>query len=110
MKTVYENKIINCQEQSAVKLRDGALIIKTTVNRFDSIKPSKLTYGIMIEDTEVRAIPAERDKLKIKIVGGEEAKKQLFKADFNFQSLGIGGLDKEFAEIFRRAFNSRRYP
>lgn len=28
----------------------------------------------------------------------------------NFQELGIGGLDKEFNEIFRRAFNSRRYP
>jgi len=24
--------------------------------------------------------------------------------------LGIGGLDKQFSEIFRRAFNSRRYP
>lgn len=28
----------------------------------------------------------------------------------NFQELGIGGLDKEFSEIFRRAFNSRRFP
>jgi vesicle-fusing ATPase len=28
----------------------------------------------------------------------------------NFQELGIGGLDNEFNEIFRRAFNSRRYP
>lgn len=28
----------------------------------------------------------------------------------NFEALGIGGLDKEFNEIFRRAFNSRRYP
>lgn len=24
--------------------------------------------------------------------------------------MGIGGLDKEFSDIFRRAFNSRRYP
>ena len=24
--------------------------------------------------------------------------------------MGIGGLDKQFAEIFRRAFNTRRYP
>ena len=24
--------------------------------------------------------------------------------------MGIGGLDAQFAEIFRRAFNSRRYP
>ena len=28
----------------------------------------------------------------------------------NFQELGIGGLDAEFNEIFRRAFNTRRYP
>lgn len=36
--------------------------------------------------------------------------KKIFKKDFNFQELGIGGLDREFEEIFRRAFNSRRYP
>ena len=36
--------------------------------------------------------------------------KQIFKKNFNFQELGIGGLDREFQEIFRRAFNSRRYP
>lgn len=24
--------------------------------------------------------------------------------------MGIGGLDEQFAKIFRRAFNSRRYP
>lgn len=60
------------------------MIIKTTVTRFDSLKPSKLTYGILIEDTQVKATPSEKDKLKIKIVGGESEKRQLFKADFNF--------------------------
>jgi vesicle-fusing ATPase len=34
--------------------------------------------------------------------------KEIIKDDF--KSLGIGGLDKQFKEIFRRAFNSRRYP
>lgn len=35
----------------------------------------------------------------------------LFKTnDFNFQKLGIGGLDAEFADIFRRAFASRVFP
>ena len=29
---------------------------------------------------------------------------------FNFEELGIGGLDKEFAQIFRRAFASRLFP
>ena len=28
----------------------------------------------------------------------------------SFQELGIGGLDEQFAKIFRRAFNSRHYP
>ncbi|KAL8433285.1 hypothetical protein ACSSS7_003969 [Eimeria intestinalis] len=30
--------------------------------------------------------------------------------DFSFQKLGIGGLDKQFSEIFRRAFSSRVFP
>jgi vesicle-fusing ATPase len=30
--------------------------------------------------------------------------------DFDFKSMGIGGLDAEFNAIFRRAFNSRVYP
>lgn len=36
---------------------------------------------------------------------------QLFKAkDLNFEKLGIGGLDQQFGEIFRRAFQSRVLP
>lgn len=36
---------------------------------------------------------------------------QLFKArDLNFEKLGIGGLDAQFSEIFRRAFQSRVLP
>ncbi len=36
---------------------------------------------------------------------------QLFKSkDFNFENLGIGGLDSQFEQIFRRAFASRVFP
>ena len=36
---------------------------------------------------------------------------QLFKhKEFNFESLGIGGLDAQFEQIFRRAFASRVFP
>ncbi|BAM39886.1 N-ethylmaleimide-sensitive factor [Theileria orientalis strain Shintoku] len=34
----------------------------------------------------------------------------IFKPNFKFEELGIGGLDDEFADIFRRAFASRIYP
>ena len=36
---------------------------------------------------------------------------QLFKArEVNFEKLGIGGLDAQFEQIFRRAFASRVFP
>jgi vesicle-fusing ATPase len=35
---------------------------------------------------------------------------ELFREDFNFASLGIGGLDEQMKTIFRRAFASRMFP
>lgn len=34
----------------------------------------------------------------------------IFRVDWNFEQMGIGGLDKEFSNIFRRAFASRLFP
>jgi vesicle-fusing ATPase len=34
----------------------------------------------------------------------------IFLSDFDFEKLGIGGLDSEFNQIFRRAFSSRIWP
>ncbi|GMM57443.1 AAA family ATPase [Maudiozyma humilis] len=34
----------------------------------------------------------------------------VIRADFKFEDLGVGGLDKEFTKIFRRAFASRIFP
>ncbi len=36
--------------------------------------------------------------------------KELFKSNFNFIEMGIGGLDKQFEVVFRRAFSSRLLP
>jgi vesicle-fusing ATPase len=48
----------------------------------------------------------------IKILGQKGyATTQLFKQKtLNFESLGIGGLDMQFDNIFRRAFASRVFP
>lgn len=48
----------------------------------------------------------------LSIVGQRNvAAPQLFKAkEFNFEKLGIGGLDDQFEQIFRRAFASRVFP
>ena len=34
----------------------------------------------------------------------------VIRSDFKFEDLGVGGLDKEFTKIFRRAFASRIFP
>jgi vesicle-fusing ATPase len=34
----------------------------------------------------------------------------LFKSDFNFEAMGIGGLDEQFKKMFRTAFASRVFP
>ena len=47
----------------------------------------------------------------VSLKGQKLAAPRLFKTqDINFESLGIGGLDKQFDEIFRRAFQSRALP
>jgi vesicle-fusing ATPase len=47
----------------------------------------------------------------VKITNQKTTANKLFKTkEFNFESIGIGGLDSQFDEIFRRAFASRVYP
>jgi len=45
-----------------------------------------------------------------KVAGGGGGASNIFLSDFDFEKLGIGGLDGEFNEIFRRAFASRIWP
>ena len=46
--------------------------------------------------------------LKINInTNNEQNTKSIFKTNFNFEEMGIGGLGKQFEIIFRRAFASR---
>eukprot|EP00163_Fabomonas_tropica_P005021 TRINITY_DN1447_c0_g2_i2.p1 TRINITY_DN1447_c0_g2~~TRINITY_DN1447_c0_g2_i2.p1 ORF type:complete len:326 (+),score=69.20 TRINITY_DN1447_c0_g2_i2:824-1801(+) len=48
----------------------------------------------------------------IRIEGSAKARrsKQIFVTGFNFSDMGIGGLDEQFSQIFRRAFASRIFP
>ena len=57
--------------------------------------------GIISEDSDIEIITSLSDKL---ILRSE------FKPEFNLEKMEIGGLDKQFQEIFRRAFASRCIP
>uniref|UniRef100_A0A0N5AC77 Vesicle-fusing ATPase n=1 Tax=Syphacia muris TaxID=451379 RepID=A0A0N5AC77_9BILA len=41
---------------------------------------------------------------------GKSSHQSIINSDWNFEDMGIGGLDEEFSGIFRRAFASRLFP
>lgn len=69
--------------------------------------------GILVQQTEVLMTADGRDQrvaLKLKSSATGSTRKPILTAGFNFSQMGIGGLDDEFAILFRRAFASRVFP
>lgn len=67
--------------------------------------------GLMLPDATVIFEKAEGSS--VNLVGqakGKTARQSIINPDWDFQKMGIGGLDKEFNAIFRRAFASRVFP
>ena len=65
-------------------------------------------YGFLANDTNIDLISENNSVLKItsKVMKA----KALTKFGFNFNEMGVGGLDVEISNIFRRAFTTRLYP
>ena len=64
--------------------------------------------GILCSQTEIDVVSGDSGSLRIH--SDKPQNRNLFRPDFNFEDLGIGGLSKEFGDIFRRAFASRVFP
>uniref|UniRef100_A0A5B6Z5H3 Vesicle-fusing ATPase n=1 Tax=Davidia involucrata TaxID=16924 RepID=A0A5B6Z5H3_DAVIN len=73
-------------------------------------KSNSIERGMLSTDTYI--VFEAPNSSGIKIVNQREAaSSNIFRhKEFNLQSLGIGGLSAEFADIFRRAFASRVFP
>ena len=71
------------------------------------VKKRDLNYGMLWEETEFE-FSTKNPKLRIKSKSNKL--KTIFRPDFRFEDMGVGGLDKEIQDIFRRAFSSRRIP
>lgn len=96
-------------------IKDSDIILKCTVTKIqffqsDSEKRKSGNYGFVEAETEMTFKCSLQASKVMKIKSDKLKEKEIFKKNFNFQEMGIGGLDREFEEIFRRAFNSRRYP
>lgn len=70
----------------------------------------KKSFGELDNDTEIKFTVSPKSTKILRIKSDKLRETDIIKLEFNFEKLGIGGLDKEASHIFRRAFNSRRYP
>jgi vesicle-fusing ATPase len=70
----------------------------------DRAKPNK---GILMKKSRVYCVKAPNSLVKVTGSEGMGGTTLKFRPDWNFEQMGIGGLDAEFSDIFRRAFASR---
>ncbi|KAF8638609.1 hypothetical protein AX17_002150 [Amanita inopinata Kibby_2008] len=66
--------------------------------------------GVLMERTEVNVLKAPDSTVKLKANSKRAPPNAILAPSFKFEDMGIGGLDTEFSEIFRRAFASRVFP
>ena len=74
-------------------------------------KKQKIEVGLVFGNSQVAFEKAENSSLNL--IGKSKTKENrqsIINPDWNFEKMGIGGLDKEFSDIFRRAFASRVFP
>uniref|UniRef100_A0A673KED2 Vesicle-fusing ATPase n=1 Tax=Sinocyclocheilus rhinocerous TaxID=307959 RepID=A0A673KED2_9TELE len=76
-----------------------------------SSKKQKIKIGLLHGNCQVIFEKAESSS--INLIGKAKtrgSRQSIINPDWNFERMGIGGLDKEFSDIFRRAFASRVFP
>ena len=71
-------------------------------------KPAIPRGTLLAAGTELEFATGENGGMRV--LTNKAVQRQIFRPDFNFEDLGIGGLTKEFGDIFRRAFASRVFP
>ncbi|XP_063815529.1 vesicle-fusing ATPase [Pseudophryne corroboree] len=74
-------------------------------------KRQKIEAGLVVGNSQVVFEKASSSSLNLTGKSKTRQDRQsIINPDWNFEKMGIGGLDREFSDIFRRAFASRVFP
>lgn len=85
--------------------------MKATVRSVSTLEGADTApMGIIMEGTELRWFKDPASSIKLKNTSNRAPTTAILAPNFKFEDMGIGGLDTEFAAIFRRAFASRVFP
>ena len=89
------------------------MILSSNKSNKKNAAENESTMGLFLQPTQLAfskasALVALTGKSNVHLESAAET--SLFQKNFDFETLGIGGLNAEFNEIFRRAFASRIWP
>ncbi|KAL6927147.1 transport between ER and Golgi ATPase protein [Hanseniaspora valbyensis] len=82
-------------------------------NAASSLSTGVEAKGILTRQTQIDFYKGRDGLVNLKDNGMTRLKPRsdaVIRPDFKFEDMGVGGLDKEFTQIFRRAFASRIFP
>ncbi|XP_028991340.1 vesicle-fusing ATPase-like [Betta splendens] len=117
----FNNQAFSCGQQLVFSFSDKLFNVK--IKDMEAMDPSilkagqasgkkpKVEIGLLLANSQV--IFEKSPDSSMTLVGKAKtrgSRQSIISPDWNFEKMGIGGLDKEFSDIFRRAFASRVFP
>jgi vesicle-fusing ATPase len=117
----FENQLLAPGQQLLLDVKNIPLritvktvqLVDLSMEKDESSSPSLTdprARGILTRHTEMGFYKDARSEIKLKGSSKRPAANSIVQAGFKFEDMGVGGLDKEFSAIFRRAFASRIFP
>lgn len=119
---VFENQIFAPGQRIIMDFRSiPLLVVVRTVQLVDlSMEKPSASSEPTVTDPRIRGILTRqslmnffkdgRSNIKLGASNRRPASNAILQPNFKFEDMGIGGLDREFSAIFRRAFASRIFP
>ena len=112
----FETQIFTEQQILAVDFR--SVQMKCVIRKIETVNvhvlekqtSSKVLRGMVTRQTAVVFRQGPGTMIPMKASSKRPPPNAIIRPDFKFEEMGIGGLDSEFATIFRRAFASRIFP
>ncbi len=90
----FKNYYFSDNQSLLLNLNDNNLILHITTSK----------NGFINENT---IMDIYSDDVTLNLVGSKLLKRDLFRDDYNFEDIGIGGLNNELIGVFRRALSTR---
>jgi len=108
----FQLQFLTAYQQIAIEHRGENILLAIASCEAAGGSGAPARRGLLVSSTEVMLAKAPGTAITLTGMqsAASAAKTNIFRSEFNFEKMGIGGLDKEFSDIFRRAFASRVMP